>query len=106
DQVSDVDIFDPAKGTWTKGPQFPGEGFGLAAASANHAVYISGQTGHVYRASAALDQWQDIGTLAFPRMFHRIVAGDRAELIALGGAGRGTHLRQAESFPLAPSGKP
>src|SRR5262245_51358090 len=39
DTVNEVDVYDPAKGTWSKGQPFPGEGFGVAAASADSAVF-------------------------------------------------------------------
>lgn len=83
-----VDIYDPATDTWTRGPDYPGPAFGVAATAADDTVYASGMDGIVYEMNlgdaANARSWRQLSTLTFPRFFHRLaVAGD--EVLALGG---------------------
>lgn len=80
-----VDLFDPQSGGWSRGPDVPGFGFGLAAASIADAVYTSGQQGGVYRWQRGDADWKLVARLTFPRFFHQMVATGENELTVLGG---------------------
>jgi hypothetical protein len=80
-----VDLLDPATGAWTKGPDFPGEAFGVAACAVEGGVLASGKDGVVWRLDATTLAWSRAGTLAFPRFFHQIVADERGGALVLGG---------------------
>ncbi len=102
DQTSSVvDVLDLAAGTWSKGPDVPSNGFGIAAFGVNDHVYASGMDGSIYRLNDAGARWDRVGTLAFPRFFHRLVAADDDHLLAVGGAVKAGHLRHIESVDLA-----
>ncbi|MGE0786249.1 MAG: Kelch repeat-containing protein [Sandaracinaceae bacterium] len=81
-----VDVFDPAHGTWSRGPDFPTDAFGVAAATVGDAVVASARDGVVYRWAVGQDAWTPVASLAFPRFFHRLMTTDGG-LIALGGIG-------------------
>ena len=79
-----VDLLDPATGTWSRGPDFPGDGFGMAAVAIGDAIFASGADGTLFRLEG--ETWSAAGALAQPRFFHRLVAyGDG--VLALGGIG-------------------
>jgi hypothetical protein len=81
-----VDIYDPSSHAWSHGPDFPGEGFGMAAAAIGDVIYASGSDGVVYRWSIGDAAWAPFAALAQPRFFHRLVpVGDA--LYAIGGIG-------------------
>jgi len=80
-----VDLFDPATRTWSKGPDFPGSAFGVAACAAGDSVIASGKDGALWRLLADASAWERAGTLAFPRFFHQLVADGDGAVIALGG---------------------
>ncbi len=95
----EVDVYDPATGAWSKGPELPGEGmagFGVSAWNAGGQLYISGFEGKVYRLSAAGDAWEAVAELRTPRFFHRLLPHPDGRLIALGGASTIGHLTGAE----------
>lgn len=81
-----VDLYDPETHAWSRGPDFPGDGFGMAATAIGDVVYASGADGTVFRLDGGA--WTALGPLAQPRFFHRLVpsaAGDA--LLAIGGIG-------------------
>ncbi|MBL4687187.1 MAG: hypothetical protein JKY37_21500 [Nannocystaceae bacterium] len=80
-----VDVFDPGAGEWSKGPTFPGPGFGVAAVGVGKTVFASGMDGVVHRWTVGDEAWQRVTTLAYPRFFHRLVASGIDELLAVGG---------------------
>jgi hypothetical protein len=83
--VADVRVFDPAQRTWSAGPAFPGEAFGLSAASIGGVVHACGKDGVVWRLAEGASEWTRAGSLAFPRFFHQLVADGAGGLLALGG---------------------
>jgi len=108
DISSAMNIYDPKTGTWTEGPALPGQGFGVAASSANGTLYASGMDGIVYAWRPGQDQWIELTTLAYPRFFHRMVPSEDA-LLVLGGIRAmqsGTRVRPIERVPLEPTGEP
>ena len=94
-----VDVFDPANGTWSEGPEFPGEGmngFGVSAWNKDGAVFASGSDGVLYRLSDDGAKWDETTQLDQPRFFHQIVPGHNGDLLVLGGASRRGHLHAIE----------
>jgi N-acetylneuraminic acid mutarotase len=80
-----VHIYDTRTGQWSKGPDFPGQGFGVAAAEFGGAVYASGLDGAVWTLDARATEWQKTERLAFPRVFHRVVNSADKQLLFVGG---------------------
>lgn len=104
----EVNVFDPATSTWSEGPEFPADAFGVAAVGLGDAVYASARDGVVYRWSIGAPTWEAVTTLAFPRFFHMLVpSGD--DLVAVGGIGgmhtqgRTRHVERVDLDPSAPS---
>lgn len=97
-----VHLFDPASGAWTRGPDFPGSPFGVAACAVGDGVLASGRDGVVWKLDANASTWTKAGSLAFPRFFHQMVAGDRGDVFVLGGIddmrkdGRVRHVERLE----------
>src|SRR5690606_30137134 len=61
-----------------------------------------GMDGRLARLAEDRSGWTVVGQLAVPRFFHRFVAAaDGSALLALGGAGRGGHMRTVERVPIA-----
>jgi hypothetical protein len=97
-------FYDLASASWSKGPDLPGSGFGMAAIAVEGRLFASGMDGQLLELAADGSAWQVVTTLAFPRFFHRLLPGADGELVALGGAGRGGHMRTVEL--ASPSGTP
>ncbi|MCI0622544.1 MAG: hypothetical protein L0387_12940 [Acidobacteria bacterium] len=94
-----VDILDLRKQLWTKGPDLPGNGFGLAAVTLGEQLFVSGMDGEVLRLAAGGQRWEKVSTLAFPRYFHRLVPDGAGSLLAVGGASQSGHLSNIEWIP-------
>jgi N-acetylneuraminic acid mutarotase len=94
-----VHFFEPQSGAWSRGPDFPAAAFGVSAAALGGRVFASAGDGVLYRLDA--ERWEPVGTLLFPRIFHRLAAWG-GEVLAIGGAARGRHLRPLER--LSPGG--
>lgn len=95
-----VDVYDTRTGLWSKGPDLPDNGFGVAATFLQDRLYASGMEGDLYRLSETQDRWERVETLAFPRYFHRLVPVEKNQLAAVGGAAPGGHLRTIEWIHL------
>ncbi|WP_169791611.1 Kelch repeat-containing protein [Sandaracinus amylolyticus] len=106
---SRVDVLDVARGTWSRGPDFPGDAFGVAIERAGDRVIASGRDGVVWSWRGGDDAWQRVGTMMFPRFFHQLVARGDDEVIAIGGirgmvdAPRTAHV---EAIALSPRTSP
>jgi hypothetical protein len=94
-QVSrQVDLFDPATGAWSRGPDLPGDGFGVACVGLGDAVYASGRDGLLHRWRLGEQAWVTAGRLVFPRFFHALLTAADGSLVAIGGIdGMHTHGR-------------
>jgi N-acetylneuraminic acid mutarotase len=93
---SQVDVYDPATGTWSRGPDYPGDAFGVAAVRVGDAIVASARDGVLHRWRPGQARWERVGTLAFPRFFHRLLPVGPSSLVALGGiGGMHTHGRTA-----------
>lgn len=94
-----VEVYDPATEAWSRAPDFPGQGFGMAAVGAAGAVFASGADGVVHRLDAAVGTWGVASTMALPRFFHRLIASADGTVWALGGirpSSSGARVRLAE----------
>jgi hypothetical protein len=89
-----VDVFDPASGEWSKGPDLPGngrtEGFGPSGFEIAGRVYYSGSSGRIFRLNDGDDAWEAVGAWALPRLTHRLLPGLGDTILAVGGAAKGT----------------
>ncbi|MEJ0091832.1 MAG: hypothetical protein WDM80_19045 [Limisphaerales bacterium] len=102
-----VEIYDPATGKWTKGPDLPpGEfkGFSCSAIAEGGRVYVTMFQGDLLRLSKDERSWEVVGRLEHPRMAHRLVTAGKTQLIALGGED-GEEKRQ-DLEVLTPSARP
>lgn len=98
---ADVDIYDPATSTWSKGPSLPGTqttNFAPAAATHNGKLYVSLANGSLICLDDASNQWEDAG-ISSPRLAHRMVS-DGSRLLILGGAEKGANLNLVEALKL------
>ncbi len=99
-----VDIYDPASGQWSKGPELPAgtkaEGFGTAAFTVNGRLYYNGVTGPIYRLSKDGLNWEAIGQWHIPRITHRILPGLDGDLLAVGGNVGREQTPVIESLPV------
>ncbi len=94
-----VEVYDPAADAWSRGADFPGQGFGMAAIGSGGSVFASGADGTVYRLDAKSGVWSEASTMALPRFFHRLVASVDGTVWALGGirpSASGGRLRMSE----------
>lgn len=94
-----VEVYDPATAAWSQAPDFPGQGFGMAAVGSAGAVFASGADGVVHRLDAAKGTWSPASTMALPRFFHRLVASADGTVWAIGGIrpnASGARVRLAE----------
>lgn len=86
-----VDIYDTATKKWTKGPEYPGDAFGIAVVVQKGKLYASGRDGVLRSLGAGDNAWKDVRTLAYGRFFHQLLPFD-GDLVAIGGIG-GMHTR-------------
>jgi hypothetical protein len=98
---TEVDVYDPAAGQWTKGPDLPGpslNGFAPAAAVHGGKLYASTGDGSLFVLDAPTGAWRPIARTA-PRLAHRMVPA-HGSLIILGGAVKGGNLDLVETVAL------
>lgn len=103
-----VDVYDPASGQWSQGPEYPSDAFGVAAVGIGDAVLASARDGVVYRWRIGEPAWERVASLAFPRFFHQLVALPDGSVVALGGiGGMHTHGRTRHVERIEPeAGEP
>ncbi len=97
-----VDIFDPATGTWSTGPELPGEplnGFAPAACTVGGLVHVSVADGSVHRLAETGCHWQPVASVV-PRIVHRAVADGDDHLVLVGGAAHAENLDLVERVPV------
>ncbi len=86
----DVDIYDPAKGEWSKGPRLVApdvNGFGPAACVLKGKLYVSVADGSLYRLNTAGNGWDRVAATT-PRIVHRLVPNGSQVVIIGGAAGK------------------
>jgi len=100
-----VEIYDPASGAWSEGPELPLDdgpmrGFGVSAFGFGDRVLLSGGDGVIHALEAGGEHWREVGQLEQPRFFHRLLPhGD--SVLFVGGAHRKGHLGDTEVLALA-----
>ena len=97
-----VDIFDPAAGSWSSGPDLPGEpinGFAPAACTVGGRIHVSVADGSVHRLAASGDRWEPVASVV-PRIVHRAVADGDDHLVLVGGAANAENLDLVERVPV------
>jgi N-acetylneuraminic acid mutarotase len=90
---SKMDVYDPAKKTWSEGPAVIGKGmaaFGCSAFNVGNKLYMTTMNGSVQRLSPDGSHWEKVAKLKNARFFHRLLPLSSHELIAVGGASMGT----------------
>lgn len=72
-----VDVFNTKTGTWSTGPELPGEkgmeGFGNSSFNVGGRVCVTTYGGQVYRLNEEGNGWEKLGTLETGRFFHRLL---------------------------------
>lgn len=94
-----VEVYDPTADTWTRAPDFPGQGFGMAAVGQGATVHASGADGVVHQLDVETNTWTRSTPMAMPRFFHRLIAAADGTVWALGGIrskASGARIRLAE----------
>lgn len=97
-----VDLYDPATNTFSRGPDYPDNAFGIAVEGMGDTVFASARSGVVYRWRVGDAQWQAVARLSFKRFFHQLAATSDGQLIAVGGIsgmhnqGRTVHVERVE----------
>ncbi len=96
--IATVRVFDPATSTWSAGPDLPGFAFGTAALGVGDRLYATVMDGRLLQWDGH-GEWQTVTQLQAPRFFHRLVPDlVPGRMLALGGAGRGGHMRTIETL--------
>lgn len=102
--TTQVDVFDPATGTWSKGPAIlgsPMDGFGTAAFNVDGRLVVTTMSGSIQALAADGSHWEYLGQLKHPRFFHESPAWNHA-LVVVGGASMMNG--KAEELELLPVG--
>ncbi|MFO0910103.1 MAG: galactose oxidase [Isosphaeraceae bacterium] len=99
-----VDVFDPARQAWSRGPDLPAgsraEGFGSSAYELDGRLYVSGASGRISRLNEAGEGWEAVGAWSLPRITHRLLPAPAHTLLAVGGSARGETTPVIESVRL------
>lgn len=82
---SRVDVYQISTESWTRGPDFPDDGFGAAGATIGDRVYVSGMDGNIQSLKPGEAKWQFVDTQVFPRYFHRMTRTADDKILAVGG---------------------
>lgn len=99
----EVHVYDLDAKTWSAAPSLPKDNMTIGAAVYAGQLYANGGDGNIYRLSADGAAWQLAGQLAFPRLFHTVIASPDG-VLALGGvpsAHRGGRVRHVELASLS-----
>ena len=103
-QVSqEVNIYDPETETWTKGPEFPGEGmhgFGVSAWGSGPHLLATGLDGMVYRLASDKPDWEKVTQLDQGRFFHRLLPAGDGKFAMVGGASMSGHINRVDFFVI------
>lgn len=101
-----VDVYEIETGTWSEGPDVPGDdspfaAFGASAFGIGDDVYLSGMGGSILvLPSADGAEWKKMGELEQARFFHRLLP-DRDRILFVAGASREGHLASIETVPFS-----
>lgn len=98
-----VDVYDPAKKTWSKTTEIPGDemnGFTPAACVCDGKLYVNPADGKLYRLTDKAS-WEEAGAVKTPRIVHRVVPFGKNRMLVLGGNSKGSITGVVED--VAPS---
>jgi hypothetical protein len=101
-------LLDPKSGSWSRGPDFPVDAFGVAVTSNGKSLFASARSGLIYELAEAASAWRPITALAFPRFFHQLAMLDATRLVAVGGisgmheGARTAHIEVIDTESKAP----
>lgn len=91
-----VDVYDPSNNKWSEGVSLPnrteksmGPGFSPAACVQGGKLYVALLDGQVYRLGGDGKTWEEAAKQRLPRVVPRLLAGEKGELVLLGGNARG-----------------
>jgi hypothetical protein len=96
-----VEIYDPATGKWSHGPDLPGpagNGFAPAACTLGGSLFVSVADGTLYRLDKGANGWTRAGS-STPRIVHRLVP-DGLQILVLGGSTKGDTQNLIEAIPV------
>jgi N-acetylneuraminic acid mutarotase len=85
---TEVDVYDPATDSWSKGAAILGsvmDGFGSSAFACQEQLFVSTISGSLQRLSSDGHHWEFVGQLDHPRFFHRLLPWRNTKLVAIGG---------------------
>lgn len=105
DESKAVFVYDTASGSWSRGPDFPGQSISIRATTWKGSVYANGSDGVVYRLSDDGARFEQVGAYLYPRLFHDLVADDTTGPLVLGGIpsdARGARIRVIEQLSATP----
>lgn len=97
-----VDVFDPATGEWSRGPDLPGpdrNGFSPAACAAGGRLFVSVADGSLFALNDTDRDWRPVGR-AGPRIVHRMVPDGTTAVILVGGAAGRENLATVERLSI------
>lgn len=100
DTSHEVNVLDPKSGSWSKGPDVPGDrmnGFTPAACLSGKSLFLSPADGQVYKLAG--DKWEETGKLQKGRWVHRVVSA-KDQLIVLGGASKDGNVAAVETVSV------
>lgn len=105
--VRRVDVYDPASGAWSRGPDLPSgvrtEGFGSSAYELDGRLYVSGASGRIFRLDRAGKAWEAVGAWSHPRITHRVLAAPDHSLLTVGGSAGGKPTAVIERVSFHPT---
>jgi N-acetylneuraminic acid mutarotase len=95
DSTVRVDVYDPKTEKWSEGVSLPskstsmGTGFSPAACVQGGRLYVSTNDGLIHRLSKDGKKWEEAGKQHLARIVPRLVAGEKGELLVIGGNAKG-----------------
>lgn len=102
-----VEVYDPADGKWSTGPELPAgkfKGFSCSAITQAGRLYANTFQGNLLRLAPDARSWEIVGRLQHPRLAHRLVTAGTTQLIALGG--EDGDVKRPELELLSPASAP
>ncbi|MCA9087952.1 MAG: DUF4198 domain-containing protein [Planctomycetaceae bacterium] len=102
----EVDVFDPATGKWSQGPDIIGDdgltGFGASAFATGGALYVTTIKGQLQRLNQDGQGWTVVGQTPTARFFHRMLPLAENQLLMVGGASMQTGKFEAVEVLTVP----
>ena len=99
EQLRGLQVYDPSRRLWSRGPDLPVDGFGVTAAAIGESIFAAGGDGRILRLTAG-GQWMPVQPLAFPRIFARMLPVSSGELLVVGGTCTSAKARAIEYVRL------